>query len=93
MHAVDSGWTFNGDYDKPTFSPSILVRSGHYAEDSAAAKQGHCWCNFNQRYPDLPPSTFRCIRCHSFVKSGQIEFLGDCTHELAGKTIPLEPYR
>lgn len=27
--------------------------------------------------------------CHSFVKEGNIQFLGDCTHELAGKTVPL----
>lgn len=33
-------------------------------------------------------------RCHSFVKAGQIEFLSDCTHSLAGKTvsIPDWPY-
>lgn len=29
--------------------------------------------------------------CHSFVRNGQWEFLGDCTHALAGKTVPLEP--
>lgn len=28
-------------------------------------------------------------RCHSFVRSGRIEFLSDCGHELAGKTVPL----
>ena len=28
-------------------------------------------------------------RCHSFVRGGRIEFLGDCTHSLAGKTVPL----
>ena len=28
-------------------------------------------------------------RCHSFVRDGNIEFLGDCTHKLAGQTIPL----
>lgn len=28
--------------------------------------------------------------CHSFVKDGMIEFLPDCTHALAGKTVPLE---
>jgi len=28
-------------------------------------------------------------RCHSFVRDGRIQFLGDCTHELAGKTVPL----
>lgn len=29
-------------------------------------------------------------RCHSFIKNNQIQFLSDCTHELAGKTVPLE---
>lgn len=28
-------------------------------------------------------------RCHSFVRDGRIEFLGDCTHPLAGKTVDL----
>ena len=28
-------------------------------------------------------------RCHSFVKDGQIQFLGDCTHSLAGQTVAL----
>ena len=27
--------------------------------------------------------------CHSFVLAGQIQFLSDCTHELAGQTVPL----
>lgn len=27
--------------------------------------------------------------CHSFVRDGRIEFLSDCTHELAGKTVDL----
>lgn len=29
--------------------------------------------------------------CHTFVRDGQIEFLSDCTHELAGKTVAMEP--
>lgn len=29
--------------------------------------------------------------CHSYVTDGKIEFLSDCTHELAGKTVEL-PY-
>lgn len=31
--------------------------------------------------------------CHSFIRGNRIEFLGDCTHALAGQTvdIPLEP--
>lgn len=27
--------------------------------------------------------------CHSFVTDGKIKFLGDCTHELKGKTVDL----
>jgi hypothetical protein len=36
--------------------------------------------------PDVPR-----VVCHSFVRDGQIQFLGDCTHALAGQTVPLEP--
>lgn len=30
-------------------------------------------------------------RCHSFIRQGKWEFLGDCEHDLAGKTVPLVP--
>lgn len=30
-------------------------------------------------------------RCHLFVRQGRIEYLGDCHHELAGQTVPMEP--
>lgn len=28
-------------------------------------------------------------RCHHFVRNGQIEFLGDCTHALKGQTVTM----
>jgi hypothetical protein len=28
-------------------------------------------------------------RCHTFVNDGMVQFLGDCSHELAGQTLPL----
>ena len=28
-------------------------------------------------------------QCHSFVRDGQIQFLSDCAHSLAAKTVPL----
>lgn len=28
-------------------------------------------------------------QCHSFVTDGSIQFLGDCTHALAGITVPI----
>lgn len=30
-------------------------------------------------------------RCHSFIRDGRWEFLGDCTHQLAGQTVPMLP--
>ena len=30
--------------------------------------------------------------CHSFVRDGQIQFLGDCTHKLAGQTVSLPAF-
>lgn len=30
--------------------------------------------------------------CHSFVRDGKIQFLNDCTHSLAGQTVPLKPW-
>ena len=58
-------WSFNGDVNKPTFSPSIKVTC---------------------------PTPKRMLICHSFVKDGKIEYLSDCTHELAGQTIELPEY-
>lgn len=64
-----------------------------------------CWSfNGNHEQPTFKPSILvtcdfpveyggRQI-CHSFVTDGKIEFLGDCTHALKGKTveIPDWPY-
>jgi hypothetical protein len=80
-------WGFNGNYEKPTFTPSVLVKSGHYCDH---AKPGYCWCNYKERFPDEGEPPFKCGICHSFVTDGRIQFLSDCTHELAGKTVELE---
>lgn len=56
-------WDFNGDYENPTFSPSIKVETGHYPNK-----------------PDI---------CHSFIHDGKIQYLSDCTHDLAGQTIDM----
>lgn len=90
MHVVNSGWKFNGDYDRPTFQPSVLVRSGHYAPGFRPGD--NCWCTYNADHPDESNSLrFNCEQCHSFVIGGQIQFLNDCSHALAGKTVPLQP--
>ena len=85
MHHITTGWQFDGNVNAPTFSPSVLVRIGHYVQ----GWQGpDCWCTYNAKHPD-EPSPFKCQRCHTFIKSGQVQFLSDCTHALAGQTLPL----
>jgi hypothetical protein len=74
-------WGFNGDFEKPTFSPSILERSGHCS--------GHFQGDIKDCY-FCKEGLNLCYVCHSFVRDGMIQFLSDCTHELAGKTVPLE---
>lgn len=60
IHAVSPDkHQFNGDFEKPTFSPSLL-------QD---------W--------DLDR------KCHSYIRNGQIQYLSDCFHSLAGQTIEL----
>lgn len=84
-HLFDGRWTFDGDEENPTFRPSMLIRSGHYADKY---KQDMCWCTYNAQNPDKE-APFVCSVCHSFVTNGKIEFLSDCTHSLAGKTVEL----
>lgn len=78
-------WDWNGSMDNPTFTPSILVKTGHYAYSESRT---HCWCTYNKEHPNKP-SPFTCQRCHSFITLGQIKYLHDCTHEFAGLTIEL----
>lgn len=77
--------------DSPTFSPSLLVRSMRYPEldpdtkDYKRGPDGQYLLGIDGRLDGVKDTV-----CHSFVTDGKIQFLGDCTHELANKTVPLE---
>lgn len=60
----DKAWGFNGDVERPTFTPSVLNTWKNEAE-------GLSFC------------------CHYVITAGSIQFCGDCTHALAGQTVPL----
>ncbi len=79
--AFGSAWGYNGNPDAPTFTPSILCRSHETEKDENGRWTGE-WV----RGPDGKPIP---SVCHSFVTDGQIQFLSDCTHALAGQTVPL----
>jgi hypothetical protein len=85
-HVLSKGWAFSGTEELPTFNPSVLVTVGHYTPGWQAGME--CWCSYAKAHPD-EGSFYLCSRCHSFVKAGQIQFLGDCTHALKDKTVPL----
>ncbi len=78
---LDAGWDWNENLESPTLSPSILVRGTVPITDDE-----HARIMAGEKIEPKP------LVCHSFVRNGQIEFLSDCTHELAGKTVPLEAY-
>jgi len=79
VHQIRVGvWTWNGDEERPTFSPSVLVRGVQWAEGQGFRKPNHV---------GVEPGAE--ITCHSFVTDGRIQFLGDCTHSLAGQTVDL----
>lgn len=84
-----NGWTYNGNAERPTFQPSVFVRSGHFI--STHKPGDDCWCTFNakRRAEGKPPSDFKCKNCHTFVTDGRIQFLPDCSHALAGQTVDL----
>ena len=79
-------WSWNGNLVRPTFSPSILVSSGHYAKHWQKGEP--CRCTYNAEHPEEEPD-FKCVICHSFITDGKIKFLTDCTHSLAGQEVPL----
>ena len=70
---LSPAWGFNGDFDRPTFTPSVLVE---YSGPDAGQDRGD-----GDR---APPA-----RCHSFVTDGRIQFLADSTHSLSGQTVDL----
>lgn len=89
IHYGNGGWGWNRSGDQPTFTPSILVRFYKATPEGEAM--------MDRRDP-LPPGMDRYPGrdevCHSFVTDGRIQFLGDCTHKLAGQTVelPMYPY-
>lgn len=81
LHVVSDSWQVTGSGDTLTISPSVLV----YERQKLI--------NEDLEWEALlaPENKTTTPRCHSFVRNGHIEFLGDCTHELAGQTVALPP--
>lgn len=82
VHVAGTGvpvWGWNGSMESPTLTPSILVTGVKQLTD----EQHETYVKTGV-LPEAEP-----LRCHSFVTEGRIQFLGDCTHALAGQTVEL----
>jgi uncharacterized protein DUF6527 len=64
-------WSFDGNMERPTFTPSVNIRWGKYADPTYVDSEGHSGV------------------CHYILTAGEIQFCGDCTHDLAGQKVPL----
>jgi hypothetical protein len=71
-------WSFNGDYEKPTFNPSILVQ---YRYPKGYTNENPAPVGYDGEFVDNI--------CHSFIVDGKIQYLSDCTHQFAGITLEL----
>lgn len=66
----------------PACNTPHAIRLGH---------NGWQW-NENIDHPTFMPSLMSAmsdVRCHLFVQEGQLRYLTDSTHELAGKIVPI----
>lgn len=80
-------WEYNGNAAAPTFTPSYLLTT-HMWEPPVTPKNLDAW-----RAAPWPQTKVAKV-CHSFITDGRIQYLGDCTHHLAGQTIDLpEAYK
>jgi len=74
-------WSFDGNMEKPTFAPSLLIK---HTRDITNDEHKRIIDGENLNIPQTV--------CHTFIRAGQIQFLSDCTHALAGKTVPMEDF-
>ncbi len=71
-------WGWNADRERPTFTPSILVTGKRKLTEDEYQRI------LRGEQIEIPDK-----RCHTFVTDGRIQFLGDCTHALAGQTVEI----
>jgi len=82
-------WGYNGNAERPTFTPSILVRGVRIeGGDAELDRIIDSYKLPEEREQMLADKRINTV-CHSFVTDGRIQFLADCTHALANQTVDL----
>lgn len=83
-HIWVPNWTFNGNTEMPTFSPSVKVMGKQIERDAAGEWTGE-WL----RGPD-GKALDDC--CHYILTDGVINYCSDCVHTMAGQSVPLSEW-
>mgnify|MGYP001581069974 CR=1 FL=1 len=81
MHPLPDTWIFNGNVNRPTFTPSFKHSGIETEKDSNGVWTGE-WKRDTVGNP-IP------FICHYILTDGILNFCGDCTHLMAGKAIPI----
>jgi hypothetical protein len=82
MHKLPDGWKFDGNLASPTFSPSFK----HTGKQTVIVNGK--WTGESHRGPDGKALDW-C--CHYILAKGVLNYCSDCTHALAGQSVPLPP--
>jgi hypothetical protein len=82
MHKLPDSWTFDGNLEKPTFTPSFK-----HSGVKRVFINGQ-WTGEWNRDANGDPVSFI---CHYHLTAGELQFCVDSTHALAGKTVALPP--
>lgn len=80
MHPLPDSWTFDGNLEQPTFSPSFKQ------EGVRRVFQDGRWTGEWVR--DANGNTVPVV-CHYILTAGILHFQADCTHAMAGQTVLL----
>ena len=82
MHLLLTSWSFNGDLERPSFTPSFrhsflqtVKANGEWTGEWVRDAEGK-----------MVPGV-----CHYILTDGVLNYCSDCTHALAGKAVPLPP--
>lgn len=84
---------YNGKKYHMTQYEWMCLGCGYTHVFALKSEGGHHEFNMDLNNPTVSPSLVADFtpgrKCHTYIKNGTVEYLGDCWHHLKGTTIPL----
>ena len=86
-HVIDDKWTYTGTEEKPTVRASVKAHWVKTPDPMPRDEDDKLILGKDGRIKGAEDMV-----CHHFITDGEIKYLNDCTHEFAGKTLPMEDF-